>query len=284
MSLLSRLSFGKRPIYFFHIPKTAGMTMWSLLESRFPREAVFQPHLLDDLLAADPRTLCNYRLFRGHFGVLLPCLLPEPPIQIVTLRDPIDRILSMYGHVWRDAGHWGHAQVHAPDYTVSHFIRDSYFSTLVTNYHARYLAFQPTSAQLQWQPPVGADCKWVKQAIHDLYPLTMPDAELQECALETLRRIDVVGTSEELHAMFHLVAYRMGWKKVPTPGRENSGTLNLKAADLSTEDRDYLREKNSVDYALYNYTRQRMRDDYLRMVDVLIENRPSGLKPPAASV
>jgi hypothetical protein len=48
---------------------------------------------------------------------------------------------------------------------------------------------------------------------------------------------------------------------------ENRGKHGLSAADLSESDRALLTEWNGVDYALHEYAKQRVSDDYRRLMD-----------------
>jgi len=54
-------------IYFFHIPKTAGMSVWHFLDQVFPSEKICPWWLWDQLVTATTAELEGWDVFRGHF-------------------------------------------------------------------------------------------------------------------------------------------------------------------------------------------------------------------------
>ncbi len=92
------MTFGPESrIYFHHVPKTAGTTVTSYLKDHFhSREFCPEQRDADALLQMPREVLLSYRLFCGHLGNYLFDLLPQRPLTVIWLRDPVQLIYSFY--------------------------------------------------------------------------------------------------------------------------------------------------------------------------------------------
>lgn len=81
--------------FFLHIPKTAGSALTALLESRFsPDEIAPYTGPMDAIEQAGHRLICGHRDFDDASRL-------SGDVRIITyLRDPLDRVLSLY-NFWR---------------------------------------------------------------------------------------------------------------------------------------------------------------------------------------
>jgi hypothetical protein len=89
-----------RGVIFIHIPKTAGSTLRPIMDRHYPRHVIrkldFLPGDLDAFLNLPEQTRSQIRLLQGHFPFGLHENLAVPVDYLTILRDPIDRIISMY--------------------------------------------------------------------------------------------------------------------------------------------------------------------------------------------
>ena len=82
------------PLFFLHVPKTAGMSVITFLQEQYQREGVYAfeppgaPGIPDEL----PRAGC----YLGHAGYGITKKLPPSTRVFVILRDPLERALSAY--------------------------------------------------------------------------------------------------------------------------------------------------------------------------------------------
>jgi hypothetical protein len=93
----------KRPsVYFYHIPKTGGMSLRAFLADQY-RELERCPAVGWTELARTARSdIARYRLVYGHFSASLPDML-APGVQTFTfLRHPLERTISAIRHTLRD--------------------------------------------------------------------------------------------------------------------------------------------------------------------------------------
>ena len=86
-------------VAFVHIPKTGGTSLHKLLTDMFDRSEM-HPERLNRFLDLDPEDLKKYRLFSAHMDARSLKILPEPKYTITLLREPKERILSLY-YFWK---------------------------------------------------------------------------------------------------------------------------------------------------------------------------------------
>lgn len=111
LSLLRRSRRGTAPregaLLFIHIPKTAGTALRSSMARAYPRRQrafIYDPADLrgaidlSDFKALPPQRLAEMRLVMGHFPFGLHEAMPGPARYATMMRDPLDRVVSLYYH------------------------------------------------------------------------------------------------------------------------------------------------------------------------------------------
>jgi hypothetical protein len=114
-------------VVFVHVPKTGGMTLASILARQFRAAAAYQ--LEGPLTAARQELrrlplerLRNLRLVGGHVPFGLHECLPRPARYVTLLRDPVERLVSVY-YYGRLRPEWPiHRQIHDRGWTLDDFI------------------------------------------------------------------------------------------------------------------------------------------------------------------
>ena len=82
----------RRPAIFLHIQKTAGTSMTEAVRPYYQNDIVSH----GDYLEHDTASLKNMRFISGHFGFEYARLFMDGRYSFTFLRDPIERILSLY--------------------------------------------------------------------------------------------------------------------------------------------------------------------------------------------
>jgi hypothetical protein len=95
--MLSKPRTPEQRVVFIHIQKTAGSSIVSALQI----QAGMKLPSHGDLVSAKGPSHDTNRFVLGHFGFNKTLEVPDPKFCFTFLRDPIDRIISLY-HYWRE--------------------------------------------------------------------------------------------------------------------------------------------------------------------------------------
>lgn len=234
-----------RPIFFCHIPKTAGTSLRTAFERAFgPDEIVPQVAQIRQngglypsveavvaTLASNPVPV---RLLRGHYHYSLHEALDEP-IKIVVLREPVARTISALKHML----------------SLGYSSRETIFESLEQgtlpvpdNHMTRFL-----SGSLR-----GPDGILNQESQRALFrdPIDNPEERLSE-AKENLKGIDILGITERMELMEPALA-EFG-AKLPVL-RVNASKIS--DFDMSERHIETIRSWNKLDILLYDAAMQRL--------------------------
>lgn len=179
------------PLYFQHIPKTAGTSVATLLAYAFPSDEICPVTHWDSILTQSPADLSRYRVFIGHYGEPLARFLGTPLNRFAVLRDPVDRTISHYAHIQRASHHPFHEA--AKGMSLLEFVLNPVTSHNVENYQARYIA------------DLGTDVRHIAGAFSApkdrLTPLHMHVDELSRCVEEGVLREKALAALDTFFAL-----------------------------------------------------------------------------------
>ncbi len=249
------------PLYYLHVPHSAGTTLSAILERRYADDELFPGGLLPSILDLSAGELSRFRLFRGHFGLVLPARLGWRLRVITLLRDPLEQALALFGFMRRSPTHYFHDRVNRPGYGISDFLHDPVCRPLIENHMTRFLAFEPTGAHWAWEAPIDRSDPRYAQAVFELCPMGMDGGELRDRAAATLARLDVVGITERLDETLVLLARAMGWPPLGPPSHLNATPGRVRFCDLDEADADRLRRLKALDVDVYAMAVDRMAAD-----------------------
>lgn len=236
--------------YFYHIPKTAGMSSWQLIEWLYPENKICPGRMWEDIINVPMDVMRTYDAFRGHFLGYLEPYLDRKLAAFTVLRNPVDRTISHYCHVQRAPEHPFHAE--AGRLSLAEFCTHPRTRHMVQNYQAGYLACpigkNPRELARTMTPDDLAAYKL--QLALDPSPDQFPSRdELYRAAANRLRSFIAVGITERLRESFVLIARQLGGPRPPEFGRRNVAVNRTMALDSHTT--RIVRECTDIDHALY---------------------------------
>ncbi len=224
-------------LVFVHIPKSAGHTMNSVLRRQYKRSETIDFNTLEKGLdgfanvPVDERT--RARLVRGHVHYGIHRWLPREARYITVLRDPIQRVLSLYSYVRREPRHPLHDRLAVSGAGLEEFVETGMDRTQVENGQTRQIA------GIQDQDPTPDDLK---------------------AALSNLRKFVVVGLMEQFDESLILMKRMLGWR-TPYYVRQNVGGGDAAGTRaVSSHALELIRQRNDLDLALYSEARLLFQD------------------------
>jgi len=229
-----------RNLIFLHIPKAAGTTLHSILESHYPPAntySIYDPDLPAKEFAAWPREKREpIRLLKGHVAFGLHEYLVGETTYITVLRDPVERVKSHYYYAKRYPTHYLYKEIternmSLKDYTTARL------SDELDNGQVRMLAGIVSEKDVA----LGAcSAKLLKQAQQNIE-----------------RHFAVTGLAERFDESLALMAIRLGWDW--TPSYESLNVAPEKG-QVDADTREAIERANPFDCELYAWAKRRFDD------------------------
>jgi hypothetical protein len=224
-----------RPVVFVHLPRTGGTTLTLIVTRQFPAALSFAFDGADmDGSLARYRALPEHRrralrLITGHvpFGIHEIVGLGD---YVTMLRDPVERVISMYEYILRRPAHFLHDRVVAMD--LAEYVETGVHPD-ARNGQCRLLSGEPHEA---------ATC--------------VGEVDLLERAWRNLESFVAVGLTERFDESLLLYRDRLGWERL-SYGCENVLAGRPSAATFPAEVLEVVRQHNTLDLELYARVRTR---------------------------
>lgn len=218
-------------IILVHIPKTGGLTMARVIERHYEPGQILvvksrsMISRLDDLPESQKARL---RFVRGHVPFGLHTRLPQHSTYVTMLRNPIERVLSLYSYVRSDREHTLHEQVVRNELTLEQYVRSDISREQVEDGQVRLLSGSPLD----------------------------PDEDALETAKANLARFfSVVGVTERFDETMILLRRAFGWRS-PVYFKRNVTKERVHRRDVPRHVVALIEEKNSLDVQLYEFARR----------------------------
>jgi hypothetical protein len=238
----------ERPLYYLHIPKTGGVSLYRFIGERFAADAICAESLWDGLLALPADEAVSYSVYRGHFFGCLDDFLGRATVKLTLLRDPATRTISHYLFVRRSAQHPFHHVVSTQ--SLLEFVTSPATRHMVENFQARYLALNDVDLREVAKQLASVPAPFKIQTYLEKLPL--PDTPLlYEQARAALTDFTYVGTTELFDEGMRCIAKIFGLQPhTPFPAENVTADDERPSPDEKTL--RAIAEATEVDRALYD--------------------------------
>jgi hypothetical protein len=224
-------------LIFLHIPKTAGSTMQGIVTVNYPKKYQFETTRMwlnnpafHELSQERKHSL---RVLQGHmpFG-LHNELGPGTAEYFTILREPVDRVISLYYHILRSTHHPFHKELVAKKWSYPELMRSG-----------MWRAFDNCQVRM-----ISGD-------------LQLPYGEVREehlqKAIDNLEKyFPLVGVQHHFDAFVLQLRDRYGWK-FPYYRRHQVATNRVGKDTLTVAEIDSIREQNQLDEKLFRIYTER---------------------------
>ena len=229
------------PLFFMHIPKTAGMSMRAYLNDQYS-PSVSCPATTWPAVLRLERPIDTYRLVQGHFQYNLRAAL-QPGTKVVSVvREPLTRTLSALSHLRRDpAFHADHAI--AKDLSVKQILRTPYLMRRQQNVQAAAFCASARAETVMTN---------LRQGTPDFDAAALEDKPSLPLALERAGQIEFLGSTGNLWLLLHQMSESLALHPAAgLPLINNAPGQALTPDMLDAEDLELLRSYNQIDIPLY---------------------------------
>jgi hypothetical protein len=242
-------------LVFLHIPKTGGTSLHHHFADIFPEQAMC-PERFSNLNQFSVDELRQWRFFSGHFNADEIKRIPGRIFLVTVLRDPIERLLSLY-YFWKrqtnefiDQNGLDYLRI-TKDGTLLDFLRSDH-PVIV---HATHNAMVTQLAGAVTTTPNGYDLMNSSETVDRI-----SEGQLMSRALKNLLSFDVIGDISQLLLVYEKVASVFGMTtnpfmlKVNTREDVNEHLEPVTPEPITPEIRVLLEEKTRLDRILYQFS------------------------------
>jgi len=255
-------------LYFLHVPKTAGTTVYFTIDSFFDLDSIFPFRFWNLYLIRKPKLEKNIKkqfsklqLVRGHFGYGICRLFTKMPTIVTLLRKPVERTISDYNHRLR-----GNDPKYSKKLPISKFFEDYDQSKTFENVETNHIALDPDILSIT----KSFDRKKLKKfRFREELPYwadEIPKAKLLETAKKRLTEFAYVGIAEKLEQSMFLLYYTFGWKPISRPWMLNPTPKKTKKKEVPQETIDTIAEYVKLDTELYKFSSELFENRYSKMI------------------
>lgn len=255
----------KAPVYFLHIPKTAGTTLIAFLDAQYARGDICPGQLLPELFALDRARVGGYQFYRGHLWHGVERYVGKPLQYLTMLRDPLQRTLSWYLHVRRNPDAYRHARMVSEQWSLLDFVNDPETRWDLLNTQTLFLAADLDFERLA-ADPVGYGQRTIRA-----YAERGHDPALLETAKRRLETMQF-GIAERMEHSLYLLSHAFGFDPGMPAQRLNVSPNAMAVPDIPADVRAAIEAATSMDRALYAWACERFAERFDAMVHSLVVN------------
>ncbi len=221
----------ERPLLFFHVHKTAGMSFVRLFDQCYTTDEVCPADwpYRHRLYQIQPEEIQRARFIRGHFAYdPIMAHFSKKPVRLIFLREPVSRFISHFKHLKRAEGDPPGIHPRIKDLSLDEFVKIPELASSLANMSVRLLS--------------------------GIEPDEAGTIDLQK-AKERLATFDWIGLTEHFEASMQLFCWLFGLPPIRYFHRENVAPAGGEEKAISPETLQRIEDLNAADRDLYEFAR-----------------------------
>lgn len=229
---------GRKTVIFIHIPRAAGTSLLATLRRLYEPDSIFivdnkTPHKSIEEFKRLPNVhKAKVEVIEGHWPVGLHEFISNPYTYITLLRDPVDRVISLYYHILQRPDHYAHNTVVSKNMSLKDFVLSGVVKEEANNGQTWLLS--------------GGGL------------LSEKSLELAKKNLQV--HFAVAGVTKMFDETLVLLKHTLGWKRIPFYYRRHVGPNWVPKERISPEVLDVIKDYNQLDIELYKYVLDRFKE------------------------
>ncbi len=225
------------PLIFLHIPKAAGSTLSKIMAKNYKPSTIYtigNPQEIEEFKRLPKEKSEKIKLLQGHFHYGLHEFLSPSANYITILRNPTQRLISLYNYVIQERGHYLHDLVISQGMKLPDFIQSNISPEL---YNIQTIFIAGTEALGKFEPH---------------------SKEILETAKKNLKNHFITfGLSEKFDETLLLMKRALGWKFTNLfYTRINVTKLRPQIEIVSQNTLELIQKTNKLDIELYQYAQK----------------------------
>jgi Sulfotransferase family len=258
--------------FFLHIPKTAGTTLTQIILQQFDAKEIASGLFTNQLIDAEPSFFTQHRCFCGHVeSAVMSAFLPQEPVSITMLREPVARYLSHFNFYQRVpvdqlTGESLEVLNQFKQTSLERFVYDPPEFLTSQAYYFQNLQSKMLASEFK----AGSDGPRVElRRLFEIgYQFPPP---CFAAAKQRLDQLAFVGVAERFQDALFLVAYTFGWQPVVEYSSFNISPTRPSGHHLEPDLEEQIHSVNQIDQQVYGYGRQLFETRYEQMCQELLE-------------
>ena len=246
----------KRKIIFIHIPKSGGSTFHSILNVRYKKINIYNifggrfsdPEIIN-FINLPNKEKSKIKLLKGHMPFGLHKYLDDEFEYITFVRNPFERVISQFYYIKQNKKNPKHEQVHLTGMGIKEFVTSGIVSGM-NNGHCRFLTGDV-----------------------DRLPYGVSNNLIEETLENVNKKFMWIGVTERFDESILVLAFKMGWKKLPYYIKQNVSQISPRSKGLCKKDIYAIKAYNKEDMKLYEWANDAL--DYeiskIRNFDLMLD-------------
>jgi len=229
----------KKKLIFLHIPKAGGTTLTNVIRKNYERDRIYTLDGTRDAMLAfknfSKEKIAKYDCVQGHMGFGFHKLFEGPVHYITILREPIERVISLYFYIKRTPSHYLYESINNLKIGLKDFVSSELTHELY-NGQTRLLAAENG---------LGITFRDKRR---------LDDNDLIKAKEHFRKHFAVIGVLERFNDFLLLAQQIFEWKNILYE-KMNVAANITRFVNIDDEIIGLIRNNNLIDIALYNYVK-----------------------------